>query len=245
MQYRVRLLILGLLLFGLAAHADSGGDGGQAGNGPAAASAALFDETMSKRGCEILTAGVVSATFDVPADGLKQMKIMGCRYSWEDEAQTLEAAISMLRVYDNAAAAASWFATATKNRTAEEMQQEMDKVAARLDESRQLETDQQKDMAKKMLANAGGKAAAFEDVEGVGDEARVSGEGTVYVRVGNLTFMVSAYKGPAAPPVDYTGADLQQMAKIAKESADKWAVESAPQRKQDGARLAEAIVAGL
>lgn len=121
----------------------------------------------------------------------------------------------------------------------------MDQVAGRLDESEQLDTELKKSTSKDLLKMAGSKAITFEDVAGVGDEARVSDDGTVYARVDNLTFMVSAYKGPTAPPLDFQGADLQQMAAIGKEHAAQWAIETAPQRKADGIRLARAIVAAL
>jgi hypothetical protein len=67
----------------------------------------------------------------------------------------------------------------------------------------------------------------------------------VYVRVDNLTFMVSAYQGAKAPPPDFQGADPQQMVTIAKENAAQWAIETAPQRRADGVRLAGAIVDAL
>lgn len=239
------LLVLGLGL-GLAACQDPGSDGDvQAAADSALSDSARFDTDMRKKGCELLSAELVAATFDVPADALTQFKIMGCQYSWDGDEETLEASISMLQAHDREAGAASWFATATRNRTAEEMQAEMDQVAGQLDESEQLDTELKKSTANDLLKTVGSKAVTFEDVAGVGDEARVSDDGTVYVRVDNLTFMVSAYKGPAAPPPDFQGADLQQMATIGKEHAAQWAIETAPQRKADGIRLAGAIVAAL
>jgi hypothetical protein len=108
-----------------------------------------------------------------------------------------------------------------------------------------LDTEPKKSAATSLLKMAGSKAVTFEDVADVGDEARVSDDGTVYVRVDNLTFMISAYKGPTAPPLDLQGVDLQQMAAISKAHASQWATETAPQRKADGIRLAGAIVAAL
>lgn len=247
MKHSPVLIILVLLTLGLAACEDSGGDAeGQASAQSASSDRAPFDRGMSKKGCELLSPELVAATFDVPADALRQFEIMGCRYSWEGgDQETLEAGISMLHAYDSEADAALWFANATRSRTAEEMQAEMDKVAGRLEESEQLDTDAKKSAAKSLLSAVDSKAVTFEDVSGVGDEARVSNDGTVYVRVDNLTFMVSAYKGPEAPPPDLQGANLQQMAQIAKESAARWAVETAPQRKADGIRLAGAIVDAL
>lgn len=247
MKLTLKRFIPMLLVLGLAACQDSGSDDDvQAASGSAApSSAARFDREMSKRGCELLSAELVAATFGVPADALKQFKVMGCRYSWENDEQTLEAGLSMLRVSASEAGAAEWFANATRSRSAEEMKAEMDKVAGQLDKSEQLDTDLKKSTAKSLLQAVDAKAVTFEDVADVGDEARVSDEGTVYVRVDNLTFMVSAYKGAKAPPPDFQGADLQQMAAIAKENAAQWAIESAPQRKADSVRLAGAIVEGL
>lgn len=246
MKHFPELIVLTGLLLGLAACQDSGSnDDPQTASDPAQSSVARFDREVSKQGCELLSAERVAATFAVPADALRQYKVMGCRYSWEGDEQTLDAGISMIRAYDSEAGAASWFASATRSRTAEEMQAEMDQVAERLEESEQLDTESKKAAAKGLLNMVDTKAVTFEDVAGVGDEARVSDDGTVYVRVDNLTFMVSAYKGPAAPPPDFQGADLQQMAAIAKENAAQWAIETAPQRKADGVRLAGAIVEGL
>jgi len=259
MKHALQLTILAFLLTGLSACQESGGDAVKAASeSPQTAAGVtqttdevpqslveLFDSDMSKKGCEILTAELVAATFDVPADALKQFKILGCRYNWDNETETLEAGISMLRVYDSEEAAGDWFASATKSRTAEEMKAQMEQVAGQMEKSEQLDTDSKKSAAKGILASIGSKAVHFEDVNGIGDEARVNDDGTVYVRVGNLTFMVSAYKGPKAPPMDLQGVDLQQMAEIAKEHSAQWAAETATQRKADGARLAGAITREL
>lgn len=246
---KVTLQMFFVLALAACQDSDSNGDGVQASADAATEAAssdrAPFAKEMGKKGCELLSAELVAATFDVPADALRQFKIMGCQYSWEGDGQTLEAGISMIRAHGREAGAASWFSTATRNRTAEEMQAEMDQVAERLDESEQLDTESKKSTAKDLLKMAGANAVSFEDVSGVGDEARVSDDGTVYVRVDNLTFMVNAYKGPTAPPPDFQGADLQKMVEIGKEHAAQWAIETAPQRKADGIRLAGAIVDSL
>ena len=221
---------------------DSGGDDVQTASDSPLTTAAKFDKEMSKAGCELLSPALVSATFDVPAEALRQMKIMGCRYSWESDTETLEGGISMIRVYKSGAAAAQWFAKATKNKTAEEMQAEMEEISRRLEQSEELETNLQKSVAKSMLASVGSKAVNFEDVADVGDEARINEEGTVYVHVGNMTFMVSAYKGAKAPPVELQGVDMKQWGKVAQEHAAQWTIETASQRKRDGTLLAKAIV---
>lgn len=245
MSHVLQLIILSALILGVAACKDSNGGDVQAGSDTPLASVAKFDKEMSKAGCELLSPELVSATFDVPAEALMQMKIMGCRYSWESDTETLEGGISMIRVYKDGAAAAQWFAKATSNKTAEEMKAEMEEISKRMDQSEELDTNLQKSTAKNILASIGSKAVSFEDVADVGDKARISDEGTVYVLVGNLTFMVSAYKGAKAPPVDLKGVEINQMAKVAQDHAAQWTIETAPQRKKDGAQLAKAIVDGL
>ena len=241
----LQLGFLTFLMLGLAACQDSGNDNTQASSVASLSDAARFDREMREKGCELLTAKLVSATFDVPADALRQMKVAGCRYDWENEEETLEAGISMIRGHKSEKAAAGWFASATKSRTAEEMKAQMEKVSAQMQKSEALDSDLKKSTAKNLLASVGSKAVKFEDVADLGDEARVSEQGTIYVRVDNLTFMVSAYKGDKPPPVDLTGVDLKQMASIAQQNAAQWAAQTAPQRHKDGARLARAIVKKL
>ena len=230
MSYPYRLIIIIFLVLGLPASALSG--------------EVRFDRDIRKKGCMLLTTKLVSATFDVPADTLKQMKIMGCLYTGSHENEIVEARISMIRAHKSEESAARWFGNATKSKTAIQMKAEMDKVATRLDAKAELDTNA-KSMAKGILGLVGGKAVNFEDVAGVGEEARVNNEGDVHVRVDNLTFIVSAYKGAKAPSLDLKGVDLKQMAAVAKESANQWASKTAPQRKKDGMRLAKAIVGGL
>ena len=170
---------------------------------------------------------------------------MGCRYDGRNGDETVEAGISMIRVYDSEAAAANWFASATQNRTAEEMAAEMEKVSGQLDQAKELDTDLKKSTAKNLLATVDSTAINFEDVAGVGDEARVSSEGTVYVRVDNLTFMVSAYKGPVAPRPDIKSTDMKQITAAVNKTKAEWASKTLPARKKDGTLLAKAIVAEL
>src|SRR5690606_14674791 len=66
---------------------------------------AQFDKGMSKKSCEILTPALVAQTFSVPEAELKQLKIMGCIYTWkkeEGETKTmLEATLTLMRVHDS------------------------------------------------------------------------------------------------------------------------------------------------
>jgi hypothetical protein len=243
MSYALHWALLISLIMGVALSQHSNSE--EAASQSPRQGSVLFSGDMNKKGCELLSARLVSATFDVPADALNQMKILGCRYAWHSDKETLEAGISMIRAHKSEAGATRWFATATASKSAEEMKEEMEQVSAQLDKRAELDTDVKKSTAKNLLGMVGTKAVTFEDVPGIGDEARVNDSGTVYVRVENLTFMVSAYKGAKAPPPDMQGVDIKQMAARAKENAEQWAIQTAPQRRDDGARLASAIVKEL
>ena len=247
MSHSRYLIIITCLVLGLAGCGDKGSSEAQAATESSLSTVAKFDRDMSKKGCELLSAKLVSATFNVPADTLTQRKIMGCRYDWNNDTDMLNAALSMIRAHDSEAVAAQWFANATTNRTAEQMAAEMGKISGQLDQQKELDTDVKKSTAKNLLAMVETKAINFDDVAGVGDEARISDEGTLFVRVDNLTFMVSAYKGPREPKPDLTdlGADIKKIAARVNASKAKWISETLPQRKTDATRLAKGIVAEL
>lgn len=244
MKSVVQLILAAFFAMALSA---CGGSDNTAGDGEVSttAKAARFGDELGK-GCDLLTADMVASTFGVPADALKQMKAMGCHYSWDDDANELQASIMMIRAHESGLAAKSWFASATKSRSAEEMQAEMAKVSERMEASEELDTKAKKSMAKSFLKSAGSKAVTFEDVAGVGDEARVNADGNVYVRVDNLTFMVGAYYGPVAPPADIKGMrDVKEMMAAAMQHSENWKLKTLSQRKQDAAKLAGVIVAEL
>ncbi len=65
------------------------------------------------------------------------------------------------------------------------------------------------------------------------------------MRVGNLTFNLSAYHGPKEPQPDFAGLEVSQMLEAAKKQAKKWQLQTAPQRALDSEKLARALVAAL
>ncbi len=245
MSHSLQRILIALLSLGIAACGQSAGNDVQAAPEDSLSAAARFSGEMSNEGCELLSPQLVSTTFDVPVDTLKQTKIQGCHYNWDNSDETLEAGILMIRAHKSDEDAARWFAGVTTSKTAEEVQAELDSAAGQLDKQEELDTDLKKSTAKNLLAMVSAKAVNFADIAGIGDEARVSDEGIVHVRVDNLTFMVSAYKGSKAPRPNMQGVEIKQMAAVAKENADRWAIETAPQRTTDGIRLARAIVAEM
>jgi hypothetical protein len=208
-------------------------------------SAGRFDKDIRKRACEILTPALVARTFDVPEGELAQVKMMGCTYTWKNEREELEASVTMVRAHGSVADAARWFRNATMDKTAEELAEDKARVARRVDESERFESEAQRETAKSLMAMLPSEGVSFEDVEGIGDAARVGEDGTLYVRVDNLTFHARAYKGPRPPELDVRGIKPQEIIAAAKARNSSWAKETAPQRKRDAATLAKAFASAL
>ncbi len=207
---------------------------------------ARFDREYRKKACEFLTPDLVSKTFEVPRDELKQMKIMGCRYSWDDKGAELRASLS-IRTLKNEKSAARWFENSTKSVTKEEVRAQMKEVTKRAKEREEIDTDAKKktadelgDMVAEMTPDDG---YTFEDVDGIGDEARQNQEdGTVVVRIDNLIARIQAYKGKTYPVEIKPGTDLKKMAEVAKKAGKEAQKKQAPQAREDSVKLAKAVV---
>lgn len=211
---------------------------------PATSEASRFTKDMAK-GCDLLTTELVASTFNVSAESLEQTKMLGCIYTWRNDTEELSAYIKMPRAHKTTAAAVAWFANTTKSRSADEVQAEMDKVGKQLEETVALDTAAKKSVVKMVLSSADSNAVVYEDVPNVGDEARSSKDGSISVRVDNLTFELSAYQGSRQPETDIAGLQIKQMIEVSKIADQEWAAKSAPQRIQDTAKLAKAIIATL
>lgn len=212
---------------------------------PVKSQASRFTKEMDK-GCDLLTAELVASTFGVPAENLKQMKVLGCIYTGGNDSRKLQAHLMRPRVHKDTAAAAAWFAKTTRSRSAEEMQIEMDKIAQRLEDQKELDTGAKKSVAKLVLNSVGSKAVIFEDVANVGDEARSGEDGDLSIRVSNLTFNLSAYHGPAKPEVnvaELAGLNVKELIAAGKKHEEDWGKKSASQRTIDSTKLAKALIA--
>jgi hypothetical protein len=190
---------------------------------------------------------MVEKTLDVPAKDLTQVKVLGCAYTWDEDNQIAEARLSSMRVHDSAQKAQVWFGRATKGMTAEEVEKTMAQVAEKAKEDERVDTDEKKKMVEgfaKMAAKAG--PIEFEDMDGIGDEARVNkADGEIWVRKGNLTFTVAAYKGKGldAPPMDPK--DMKGFAAKMRAADKAHKKETMPQRKEAGRKIAEQVLAKL
>jgi hypothetical protein len=205
------------------------------------------DKEFRKRACEFLTADLVGELFGVPANELKQTKVMGCVYSWSQGGQLLEARLMMIRVHKTLELAQTWFRGATATRTKAELDAQMDSVKKRVKKHEALDTDlKQKtaadltDVAKMGMPDEG---ISYDDVAGIGDEARLSNsDGVLWVRLGNVTFQVGAFKGPEQPKPQIDPKNLKGIVKAAMEAQKKWTKDTLPQRKAGAQKLAPHVV---
>lgn len=214
---------------------------------------ARFAKDMRKKGCELLTPKLVAETFGVPEGELQQTKIMGCIYNWTADGETVEANITLLRAHKSEKLAAQWLENATQTLTKEQMAAQMQEVKGKVKEREEVDTKLKKETADTLMNVATDmlpdEGVSYEDVDGVGDQARINtGDGTLSVRVDNLTFNVSAFKGKEMEQPEYTAADMKNIKKVtamAKQAQQTWLKENVDQRRADGIKLAKLIVANL
>ena len=208
------------------------------------------DKTIRKRACEFLTPELVSGLFGVPAGELKQTKVMGCSYTWRKDGQLLAVSLPMIRVHKTSESAATWLANATATRSEEQAAAEVDMVKEKVKDRKEVDTAVKKQAAVNLadLAKMGTPDGgySYEDLPGLGDEARISNtDGGIWVRLGNLTFQVYAYKGPAKPKPKLDPKNPQAMAAEAVEIQKKWMADTVDQRKADAKKLAPAVVQAI
>lgn len=255
---RTPVLALVLSLTTVGCGSDSGTSSGEAvapAQGVAAAIGKVYDTSVEDEDpCVLLTPAMVSEVTGVPADALDQTNIIGmCAYSW-DATESYGGGSAGLRaadVYEDAEAAATYFAQAYRQLTDEERAQAEAAIAAQVEEQRAAGevTDEQADMADGFASLAAGMQATvdYQPVEGVGDQALYDGtlrtmnlpvvgetivaETDLYVRDGNLILNVG-YDG--FDP----GGDLDAMRAGPPEAMQA-------ENKAKSVELAQAILAGL
>src|SRR3546814_72425 len=168
-----------------------------------------------------------------------------CVYSGEndDETERLDVKVKVSDVDENAEGAASNFRSVTRGMSGADVDRAMAGVKEKAASEGELDTAGKQKAADAIVGSTSGSAGIqFEDVEGVGDEARFAltvGAGDLHVRAGNLYFVASAYAGPGMQmPEKLTGASII--------AADKqWRRDTVPQRKDAATKLAKAVVQSL
>lgn len=251
-SYAMLALVPALLL------AACGGNGGsatsarsssatQAAPDSPAADSVHVDAAIEKNPCELAPAEMVAGLFGVPAADLQRESSMSsaCVYSWEndDGTERLDAKVKVADVGEDAERAASNFRSVTRGMSGADVDQAMAGIKEQVASEGGLDSAGKRKAADVVADGAGGSGGIrFEDVDGVGDEARLAltvGAGELHVRVGNLYFIGSAYRGPGMQmPDKVTGASIM--------AADKqWRRDTMPQRKDAAIKLARAVVQSL
>src|SRR3546814_3666931 len=109
---------------------------------------------------------------------------------------------------------------------------DLDRIKANIKEKAAAELNARGEKAADAIMGktSGSAGIQFEDVEGVGDEARFAltvGAGDLHVRVGNLYFTTAAYSGATMPmPERLTGSSMLAANK-------KWRHDTMPQRTEE------------
>lgn len=205
------------------------------------------DAAVGKNPCELAPAEMVAGLFDVPATDLQRVPSMSsaCTYSWEndDGTERLDATVKVSDVDEDAEGAASNFRSVTRGMSGADVDQAMAGIKDQVASEGGLDSAGKRKAADVVVDGASGSdGIRFEDVEGVGDEARLAltvGAGELHVRAGNLYFIASAYRGPGMQmPDKVTGASIM--------AADRqWRRDTMAQRKDAAIKLARAVVQSL
>jgi hypothetical protein len=213
----------------------------------------LFDPSnkdVRKRACEFLTADMVSKQFGVPAGELEQRKLMGCMYTWSKDGQVLDAKLMTIQVHRTDEMAQTWFHNSTATKTKKQLDAEMDLVKKEAQKRKELDTDLKKKTAGTltdiMKMGSPKEGVSYDDVPGIADEARTSNkDGSLWMRLGNVTFHVAAYKGPEQPRPKFDLKNPKGIAKAAMEAQKAWLKETLAERKAASKKLAPLVVAAM
>lgn len=166
-----------------------------------------------------------------------------CVYQWENDTRRLDVRVQVAGIDEDAGRATSNFRSVTRGLSGTDLDRAMAGIKEQAANDGGLDTVGKREAADAVVDSSSGSAGIqFEDVDGVGDEARLAlsvGAGDLHVRAGNLYFVASAYSGPEMQmPTGMTAGSIL--------AADRqWRRETMPQRRQAAIKLAEAIVQTL
>ena len=251
-SYAMLALVQALLLAACGGNADSAASlqsppASRAASDKPVGDSVRVDAAIEKKPCELLSAEMVARLFEVPVADLERESSMSsaCAYSWEndDETERLDVTVKVSDVGKDAERTASNFRSVTRGMSGADVDRAMAGVKEKAASEGKLDTAGKRKAADAIAGSASGSAGIqFEDVAGVGDEARFAltvGAGELHVRAGNLYFTASAYSGPGMQmPETLTGASII--------AADRqWRQDTMPQRKEAAITLAQAVVQSL
>jgi hypothetical protein len=212
---------------------------------PATGGGNTYSKEARKKKCDAFTREFAAGVFEFPVDRLKPEdpnRKKRCRFSWNHEGKSFYAGIEGLGVKKDEKRAKMWFKNQTATKTQAEVEADGREVAKAVDESKdeKLKDPQGKAVAKTtigVMTQMTTEGVSWEDVPGLGDEARVNNQnGMVRIRDGNALIVVSAFLVPEDSP--YTGPPTDISAITVHNR--KWVEATIEERKAASIKLARA-----
>lgn len=154
-------------------------------------------EALRGEGCPMLSRADVSEVVGIPPSAITTNRGMDCLYSWDGGA----AVLSSIRLHRSARGAATQYAGATEDLSAEQMQAGIDELKARMADEVAAGgmRDDQAAVAGDLVDSRAGTTVANVEVQGVGDRASHDGN-RIKVLVGNAIFDVAVDTGDDFDP---------------------------------------------
>lgn len=229
----LKVAVLPFVLLAMAACDSDAGSGTETAKASSGAKVAV---TVQDDPCSLLTPQTVSKTFSVPVDDISQMTVSTtCGYDWETKSDRMDVMFNVSKADKDAAKVGEFFKLATRNMSQQEVADAYQKISAEA-----AARGQKTDTTERVVAAGSARDIRFEDVAGLGDQARFDlRTGRMHVLYGNLYFDVAAYHGPKMPtPAAF---DMETIGK----ASETWTQETMAERKAAAETIARAVIAGL
>lgn len=212
-----------------------------------------WDKELMAKVCDILTPEIAAKLLEVPEDELEQITVRSCIYNWKGDGEEAVATFGSITVKKDAAKAKTYFDNSTKNRSAAEVKEMMDGIIQKAKDDGKLDTKTKEKAGEKVgdgvVGSFGSDGMQWKTIEGVGDQARMDTDtGQIWVRVGNMRFIVMAYKGPSMPEPGAVTIDPKDPTAALKEIGKKqreWEKSTVPSREKLGSKLAKIVIERL
>ncbi|MCZ2420262.1 MAG: hypothetical protein LC123_10525 [Burkholderiales bacterium] len=202
--------------------------------GLASLAGAASEAQFTKGPCPFVADSVVAKAFALPAGAALEhtnVKLGGvsCSFNWEGGRQRLVAKVRM-QEEKTLKRASERFERSTRSMSAEDMARAAELLRQRMEKSGQSSSTQA--AGKALVGAATREPIVFEDVGGVGEQARYDAahEGTLVVRQGKHIYRISAYYGAGTPEPGNLARHKQ------------WLQDTSAERKQQAIGLARAIL---
>lgn len=209
---------------------------------PAAAAVSL--KALANDPCLMVPRATVAELFDAPEAEIEQSELKlsrrgVCTTEWSG-ANRIIAIETEVQTLENKKKAAQRFKSSTRSVSREEMAKAAQLLRERLDAADKSGKTQKSERAKRteksIIGGLAQNPVEFEDISGIGDEARLDvNEGKLVVRKGSAIMNITAYSGPNMPKPEKF--DVKSMTQLGK----SWKKDILPQRKQQTLELAKVV----